>query len=57
MEEETVTLKSMGMCLLCGHHIYEDKTHPAWMACYCSKPEKEAQIAPPQAPLYYDVDC
>ncbi len=52
MEELAYLVKSNGICQLCGHNIYDDKTHPPWMACYCEKPEilVDEPVAPSSPP-------
>lgn len=52
MAEDCTVIKSMGICQLCKHNIYEDKTYPTWMACYCEKPTIKVVVPPP--PIYYD---
>ena len=56
MSDECEVLKNLGLCVLCGHRLYEDKTYPSWMACYCPKPELEV-LAPVIPPVYYDDYC
>ena len=53
MEENVAYIEeSLGMCTVCQHNIYKDKTHPPWMACYCPKPTIEKIVAPPPPPTY-----
>ncbi len=56
MEKNVDVLKSLGLCQLCKHNIYEDKKHPTWMSCHCVEPVVEVIAASPST-LYYDVDC
>ena len=57
MSEEFEVLKTMGICQLCNHNIYEDKSHPSWIACYCKEPKLKPAPVPVPPPVYYDVDC
>ena len=50
-------VKSYGICKLCNHNVFEDKRHPAWMACCCPEPEVEKAEIKEQSPAYYDIDC
>ena len=56
MNEICIEVPSKGLCQTCRHNIYDDKTYPSWMACYCPEPKIEV-AATPQPPVYYDLDC
>ena len=56
MDEEGEVIKSLGVCELCNHNVYEDKSYPSWMACYCAVYKLKVPPPPPVPPQYY-VDC
>ncbi len=57
MSEECGVLHSYGICKLCDHNVFDDKSHPAWMACQCREPEIEQPEVKAQPPTYDDYGC
>ena len=57
MEAEVLIVNSLGFCERCQHNIYEDKSHPSWLACYCEKPEIRKVASTPQPSSSYEDYC
>ena len=53
---DSYEVKSLGFCTQCKHNIYEDKSFPEWMACYCKVPVIELKEVPKKE-VYDEYYC